>query len=482
MSDRRNGRGAPIWWLVFRRELAELWIGGKALVLVFIFSLVLGVITYVVAANSELSLIPANEMVYETLKTAIAVALFIGLIIGSDSLSGERERSTLEHILLTPTSRRQVVFGKLLAAFTPWPACLAISIPFLRVLSQGDPVWIPAILWGSLTGTTMAIAYTGVGMLVSFWSNTNKTSYFVSLGIYVLGLVPAQLPGKAQAGFFGQWLQMINPMAATSHFLSKMLVNNRHFSEFWNWLLAPMLLALAVLFVLIWFAAPALKLEAGRDGIKEVLRTRFAKRGRLATATALTAASLLFAAPSMVQAQTPPAPSANAAASQVTPASLDIAIDVDVRHVKVSDKIPFTTTVTNRASETSRPLILAMNIINLKGTGDPVDPEDWSPQRTQYVEALGAGQSATHEWQINAILDGEFVAYMVVLPEPTGPNTTSQPVASSAIHLTVAPYTKLNPSGVLPYVIATPVVLILLMVYLFRRRRREIDTGGATAS
>ena len=71
-----------------------------------------------------------------------------------------------------------------------------ISIPFLKVLSQGDEVLLPAIMWGSILGSVMAIAYTGVGMLVSFWSNTNKTSYFVSLGIYVLGLVPAQLPGK----------------------------------------------------------------------------------------------------------------------------------------------------------------------------------------------------------------------------------------------------------------------------------------------
>ena len=470
---------------MFRRELAELWIGGKALVLVFIFSLVLGAITYVVAANSELSLIPSNEMVYETLKTAIAVALFIGLIIGADSLSGERERSTLEHILLTPTSRVQIVLGKLLAAFTPWPACLVISIPFLKVLSQGDPVWIPAILWGAWTGTTMAIAYTGVGMLVSFYSNTNKTSYFVALGVYILGLVPAQLPGKAQAGFFGQWLQMINPMAATSHFLSKMLVNNRHFTEFWNWMIAPTMLALMVLFLLLWFAAPDLRLESGRGGFKEVLRSRFRKRSRLAAATsALALAGVLFAgAASVARAQaTSAAPESAPVAenSKITKEKLDFTIDADVKAVKVSDKIKFTSTVTNHGTGTTRPLILAMNIINLKGTGDPVDPEDWSPQRTQYIEGLGAGQTATHEWQINAILDGDFIAYMVVLPEPHG-GMTSQPMASSGIHITVAPFTKLNPSGVLPYVIATPIVLVLLMIYMFRRRRKEIDAGGVTA-
>jgi ABC-2 type transport system permease protein len=114
----RAGSGSPTWWLVFVRELSDLWVGGKALVLILIYGIFLGVVTYVVASNSELSLIPPKEMVYETLKNAMAVSLFIGLIIGADSISGERERATLESLLLTPTSRRQIVGGKFLAGIS----------------------------------------------------------------------------------------------------------------------------------------------------------------------------------------------------------------------------------------------------------------------------------------------------------------------------------------------------------------------------
>ncbi|MCI0549492.1 MAG: ABC transporter permease, partial [Anaerolineae bacterium] len=96
-----SGRTLPAWWLVFIRELTDLWIGGKALVLVFIYTVFLGVVTYVIASNSELSLIPPKEMVYETIKNVMAVSIFIGLIIGADTLSGERERNTLESLLLT---------------------------------------------------------------------------------------------------------------------------------------------------------------------------------------------------------------------------------------------------------------------------------------------------------------------------------------------------------------------------------------------
>src|SRR3990172_11169545 len=96
--------GLPTWWLVFTRELTDLWVGGRALYLILIYSIVLGIIAYVLASNSELSLIPPKEMVFETLKDVIAIAAIISLIIGADAISGERERATLEALLLTPTS------------------------------------------------------------------------------------------------------------------------------------------------------------------------------------------------------------------------------------------------------------------------------------------------------------------------------------------------------------------------------------------
>jgi len=188
------GSGSPVWWIVFRRELAELWIGGRALQLIILFSIFLGIMSFVLASNSELSLIPPKEMVYLTLGAAINVGLFIALIIGADSISGERERATLEALLLTPASRRQIVVGKFLAAVSPWPAAFAISCPYLAVLSQGDEVLGQALLWGAVLGTLLAPAFTGFGMLVSIWSNSNKTSLFASLTLYVLFLLPTQFP------------------------------------------------------------------------------------------------------------------------------------------------------------------------------------------------------------------------------------------------------------------------------------------------
>ncbi len=146
--------------------------------------------------------------------------------------------------------------------------------------------------------------------------------------------------------------------------------------------------------------------------------------------------------------------------------------------VKNGEPVFFNTVVKNNGTEQSPPLILAMNIINLDKTGDVVDPEDWSPQRTQYVDSLAAGQSTTHSWRVNTILEGDYMVYMVLIPQPGSPEATSLPVTSSGIHLTVERFVRLNPGGVVPYAVGVPIVLVLGTVLLFRFRRRRIDTGG----
>ncbi len=451
------------WWVVFTRELTDLWIGGKALNLILIYSVILGIQTYLYATNGELSLIPPKEAVYETLKIAIAVSVFIGLIIGSDSFSGERERGTLEALLLTPAGRLQIVMGKFLAAISIWPIAMLITVPYMNVLSQGDEVLGPAILWGAILGTVLVPAYVALGMLVSFWSSSNRTSFFISLGLYVLFLIPSQLPGNASSSGAGQFLQLINPMAAVSHFLSKHLVNYRSVAEVSPWLISPVVFALLSLGILFFYAGPGLRIEAGRAN---KLWSYFSR-----ITGALLIMLLLFAL------NTPQA----LGAPQAQASNVQIIVDLDYKTVKTGDKVEFNSVVTNNGTTDSLPLIVAMNVINLNASGDVVDPEDWSPQRTQYIEMLGPGQSANLSWIINTILDGNFMVYMVLLPSPDGQEATTQPVASSGIHLTVTPFTRLNPSGILPYALGVPVVLLLGIVGIYYMRRRQVDDGSGSA-
>ena len=255
-------RGQPAWWLVFTRELAELWIGGKALLLILAYSVFLGIQAYIQIKTSETSLIPPREMVFATLQIVYYVGGLICLIIGADSISGERERGTFEALLLTPASRRQIIFAKFLAGFSPWPIALLIAIPFLKVLSQGDPVFGQTLILGGYVGSLLAIGFTAMGMLVSFWSNSNPASFFVSLGIYLVILLPSTWPGRAVRGLVAKFFQRINPLEGSNELLEKVLVNNRPLAHSETWLRTPEIFAALMLGILLIYAGFRLRLFA----------------------------------------------------------------------------------------------------------------------------------------------------------------------------------------------------------------------------
>lgn len=250
------------WWLIFTRELADLWIGGKALYLILAYSIFIGFQTYSQVKTSESSLIPPREMVFATLQVVLYISGLIGMIIGADSISGERERGTLEAVLLTPVSRRQIILGKFLAGLSPWPIALLIAIPFLKMLAQGDPVFGQSLYWGGIVGSLLAVGFTGLGMLVSYWSNSNKVSFFVSLGIYLVILLPTTWPGRAVRGFVAKFFQRMNPLEGTNELLEKILVNNRPFSQYTTWLRTPEVFAFIVAALLLIYAGSRLRIDA----------------------------------------------------------------------------------------------------------------------------------------------------------------------------------------------------------------------------
>ena len=463
----------PAWWVVLTIELADLWVGGKALYLILAYSILLGIQTFVLATNFELSLFTPLEMVFETIKSSIQASLLIGIIIGADSISGERERSTLEGLLLSPASRRQIMLGKFLASISAWPVALCIAVPFIFLLSQGEITLGPALLWGALVSALLVPAFTALGIIVSFWCNSNKNSFFISLIVFAVFLLMGQVIGTTKTGAFGQMLLGINPLSAGFDFLTKILALPPNPAQPaylqlpispWRFLPSPVIFTVAVMGLLFYYLGPRLKVEEGTMG------TLWSKVSRMVGLTVIACLVLSpVATPVMALPQ-----------AQSQGGNLQLSISLDSKAAKTGDTITFDTLVTNTGTEQSAPVILAMNIINLSKTGDVVDPEDWSPQRTQYIDSVAANQSTTLSWTINAVLDGNFMVYVVAIPEPQSAATSVQVVASPGLHLSVAKFTSLNPSGVLPYVIGVPILLVLVIFMLFRVRRRQVDAGGSS--
>lgn len=472
MSGATNMRAEPIagrtgatWWLILRKELADLWLGGRLVLLLILYAVLMSATALAREVESETNLIPPAEMVFLTLLSAISFGVLLSLVIGADSISGERERGTLEPLLLSPASRRQIVFAKFVAAVSPWPVALLLSLPYVLVLGKGDEILGPGLAWTLGLGTLLAMAFGGFGVLVSMWSRSNRTSLFVCLLVYLLFLIPTQFPGQAQKGGLGYAVQQVDPMQAASEFLEKFIVNNRAPSERFTYLLSSIVSAAVIVGILFLYAAPRLQLEGGSPRLFGSLRRRRSKG--LAATTAILLVLTGIAGPVSA------APATAAALAVVgDPPTIEIDVDMEAVVVKTGDEIEFTTTVTNIADVPSPALIVAMNIINL-GKSDPVDPEDWSPERTQAVDPLDPGESAEQSWTVEAILDGNYMVYMTTIVKPGAPAETTLPVTSPGIHLTVQAFQNANPGGVLPVAIGMPLGLIVVAFLLRRYWRRN---------
>ena len=236
----------PAWPAVVEQELRDLWVGGRGLALGLAFSVLMSVVAYLVASNHALNFLEYRETVNLTLQVAVAVGALLTLLAGADAVSGERERGTLESLLLTPASRLGLTAGKLLSALTLWLAVFAIALPYVWFLGRGVGVVGDAVATGALVGTLLALGLASLGILISVFAGSNRVSLSLSLFLMLALFVPTQLPSGAQKGWLGDSLLRVDPITAGEHYVGKIVVDGHGWSEDVAWLLSPAIAAVVL--------------------------------------------------------------------------------------------------------------------------------------------------------------------------------------------------------------------------------------------
>ena len=261
----RPAATSPSWRIVAGQECRDLWISGRGPGLLFAFSVLLSVITYLAATNQVLNFLEQREAVNLTLQVAVTVGVLVVLLVSADAVSGERERGTLETLLLSPASRRGILLGKLTAAMTLWLGAFIVSIPYIWVLGRGVSLVGKALLLGLLIGTVLAVTLAAFGLLVSAMSNSNKVSLSVSFLVLLALFVPTQLP-PMPTSWIGNVLTRVNPLGSATTYLSAVLVKGHDWTRDLTYFISP-LVALVLAGGLLLTAGPRLvRLTGGVNG------------------------------------------------------------------------------------------------------------------------------------------------------------------------------------------------------------------------
>ncbi len=225
--------------------------------------MLLSVTSYLVASNQALNFLEQRESVNLTLQMAVAVGGLMVLLIAGDGVSGERERETLESLLLTPAPSRSLVLGKAAAALSLWLASFVVTAVYVVFLARGVGIVADALVSGFLVGTLLSVFLAGFGLFISVLSSSNRFSLSVALFALLALFAPSQLPTSAQNGWAGDALLHFDPFTAGLQYLSKVIVDAHGLGSDLLWLVGPAIAAAAA-WVALWVASGRLRLTPGR--------------------------------------------------------------------------------------------------------------------------------------------------------------------------------------------------------------------------
>jgi len=209
------------------REIHEDILAASGAFLLLAAIVILSVFSVLLVSNTELSLLGNAEAVYMMAGIIVALGALIAVIRGSDGFAGERERETLEPLLLSPVSGRQIAFAKLFGILTSWFFLYMLSIPYLWAVGSTGQNLVSALRYLFITGTLMVLIFGSLALTVS--SRMKSFRGVLSLGLTTLLLLgsPVVLGASLRQSSVGRILDMVNPLAGALNTLDSVIIDSQ---------------------------------------------------------------------------------------------------------------------------------------------------------------------------------------------------------------------------------------------------------------
>lgn len=190
-----------------------------------ISAIVLSLMSYLLLTDKELSLLDQSEMLYIIASLAVGLGLLVSGILAGDSVAGEKERATLEGLLLTPVGRGPLLLGKIGAVLAAWLLIFAISAPYILVVGSGTGLSGAALLYTFLLGTLCVVGFTALTVGISCFVSSGRSVTLASLAIFIAMAAPTLLGTVLQKSWFGTIYNALSPFAQVRLSLDSVIVD-----------------------------------------------------------------------------------------------------------------------------------------------------------------------------------------------------------------------------------------------------------------
>ncbi len=213
---------------LIRKECMEEVFSSRGLLFYVLGCAVLSVFSVLLVSNTELSLLDNAHAVYMMTGIVISLSSLIAVIQGSDGFAGERERETLETLLLSPVSSKEIALGKLANVLFAWLIFFVISIPYLwAVGSTGQNLGL-AIGYLFVAGSLLSLIFGGFTLALSAKMKTFKGVLSVGFTLFLLlSGVPTILGPSLRQNSIGKIADLVNPFANALNMLDSVVIDSQ---------------------------------------------------------------------------------------------------------------------------------------------------------------------------------------------------------------------------------------------------------------
>src|SRR5262249_27543612 len=189
------------------------------------------------------------QVVYDKAAIVTALGALLALVVGVDTVAGERERGSLVPLLLTPVSRDSLLLGKLGGVAIAWAAMYGLAAPYLWAVGSTGQNLIDGLVTLALLGTPVVLGFGFLGIGLGARLAMARTGLLVGLIALILAASPLLLGLSLRQSAIGRAFDTVNPFSAAVNAYDAVLIDSLPIAtQMLNLAITVVWLALAVRF------------------------------------------------------------------------------------------------------------------------------------------------------------------------------------------------------------------------------------------
>ena len=213
-----------------RKECAENLSVFRTVVMFMFVCILMSVYSILLISNTEMSLLDNAHAAYMLTTLVLIISLLVILLLGSDGIAGERERGTLETLLLSPATGRSILASKLFAVLFIWLILFGLSLPYLWAIAGNGQNLVAAIIALLVTGSLCVTIVGGISLILSMKFKTVKGAIFTSMTAFLLLVSPAILGSSLRKNAIGRFVDAIDPIMGAINTLDSVIIDSQGIS------------------------------------------------------------------------------------------------------------------------------------------------------------------------------------------------------------------------------------------------------------